>query len=48
MIKKKIIDRAKKTLSTEIKEIQNLSKIFNDMIENGFHEHKNIRVIFKK
>tara|TARA_B100000579_G_C22695324_1_gene787111 strand:- start:24 stop:527 length:504 start_codon:yes stop_codon:yes gene_type:complete len=30
MIKKKIIDRAKKTLSTEIKEIQNLSKIFND------------------
>ena len=30
MIKKKIIQRAKKTLSTEIKEIQNLSKIFND------------------
>ena len=30
MIKKKIIKRAKKTLSTEIKEIQNLSKIFND------------------
>ena len=30
MIKKKIINRAKKTLSTEIKEIQNLSKIFND------------------
>ena len=30
MIKKKIIDRAKKTLSTEIKEIQNLSNIFND------------------
>ena len=29
-IKKKIINRAKKTLSTEIKEIQNLSKIFND------------------
>jgi len=30
MIKKKIINRAKKTLSTEIKEIKNLSKIFND------------------
>ena len=30
MIKKKIINRAKKTLSTEIKEIQNLSKIFNN------------------
>ena len=30
MIKKKIIERAKKTLSTEIKEIQKLSKIFND------------------
>ena len=30
MIKKKILNRAKKTLSTEIKEIQNLSKIFND------------------
>jgi len=30
MIKKKIINRAKKTLSTEIKEIQNLSKIIND------------------
>ena len=30
MIKKKIINRAKKTLSTEIKEIRNLSKIFND------------------
>ena len=30
MIKNKIIDRAKKTLSTEIKEIQNLSKILND------------------
>ena len=30
MIKKKIINRAKKTLSTEIKEIQNISKIFND------------------
>ena len=29
MIKKKILNRAKKTLSTEIKEIQNLSKIFN-------------------
>ena len=30
MIKSKIINRAKKTLSTEIKEIQNLSKILND------------------
>ena len=30
MIKKKIINRAKKTLSTEIKEIHNISKIFND------------------
>ncbi len=30
MIKKKIINRAKRTLSTEIREIQNLSKIFND------------------
>ena len=30
MIKKKIINRAKKTLSTEINEIKNLSKIFND------------------
>ena len=30
MIKNKILNRAKKTLSTEIKEIQNLSKIFND------------------
>ena len=30
MIKKNILNRAKKTLSTEIKEIQNLSKIFND------------------
>ena len=30
MINKKILNRAKKTLSTEIKEIQNLSKIFND------------------
>ena len=30
MIKKKIINRAKKTLSTEVKEIQQLSKIFND------------------
>jgi len=30
MIKKKILNRAKKTLSTEIKEIQNLSKILND------------------
>jgi len=30
MIKQKILSRAKKTLSTEIKEIQNLSKIFND------------------
>ena len=30
MIQRKIINRAKKTLLTEIKEIQNLSKIFND------------------
>mgnify|MGYP002885040514 FL=1 len=30
MIKKKILNRAKKTLSTEIKEIQSLSKILND------------------
>ena len=30
MIKKKILNRAKKTLSTEIKGIQSLSKIFND------------------
>ena len=30
MIKNKILNRARKTLSTEIKEIQNLSKIFND------------------
>ena len=30
MIKSEIINRAKKTLSTEIKEIQKLSKIFND------------------
>ena len=30
MIKKKIINRARKTLSTEIKEIKKLSKIFND------------------
>ena len=30
MIKSKIINRAKKTLSTELKELQNLSKIFND------------------
>ena len=30
MIKKKIINRAKKTLSTEIKEIRNISKIFNN------------------
>ena len=30
MIKNKILNRAKKTLSTEIKEIQNLAKIFND------------------
>jgi len=30
MIKKKIINRAKRTLSTEIREIQNISKIFND------------------
>ena len=35
MIKKKIINRAKKTLSTEIKEIQNLSKIFNDKFYNA-------------
>ena len=34
MIKKKIINRAKKTLLTEIKEIQNLSKIFNDKFYN--------------
>jgi len=30
MIKSKIINRAKKTLSTEIKEMQNLSKVLND------------------
>ena len=30
MIKSKIINRAKKTLSTEVREIQSLSKIFND------------------
>jgi len=30
MIKSKIINRAKKTLLTEVKEIKNLSKIFND------------------
>ena len=30
MIKKKILNRAKKTLSTEMKEIHSLSKIFND------------------
>lgn len=30
MIKSKIINRAKKTLSTEIKEIKNISKILND------------------
>ena len=30
MVKKKILNRARKTLSTEIKEIQSLSKIFND------------------
>ena len=35
MIKKKIINRAKKTLTTEIKEIQNLSKIFNDNFYNA-------------
>ena len=35
MIKKKIINRAKKTLLTEIKEIQNLSKIFNDKFYNA-------------
>ncbi len=30
MNKSKIINRAKKTLSTEIKELKNLSKIFNN------------------
>ena len=30
MVKSKIINRAKKTLSTEVREIQSLSKIFND------------------
>ena len=35
MIKSKIINRAKKTLYTEIKEIQNLSKIFNDNFFNA-------------
>ena len=35
MIKKKIINRAKKTLLTEIKEIQNLSKIFDDNFYNA-------------
>ena len=30
MVKSKIINRAKKTLSTEVKELQSLSKIFND------------------
>ena len=35
MIKSKIINRAKKTLSTEIKEIQNLSKILNDNFYNA-------------
>ena len=29
-MKSKIINRAKKTLSTELKELQGLSKIFND------------------
>jgi len=35
MIKSKIINRAKKTLSTEIKEIQNLSKVLNDNFYNA-------------
>jgi len=35
MTKSKIINRAKKTLSTEIKEIQNLSKIFNNTFYNA-------------
>jgi len=30
MVKSKIINRAKKTLSTEVRELQSLSKIFND------------------
>ena len=30
MTKSKIINRAKKTLSTELKEIKNLSKVIND------------------
>ena len=30
MNKSKIINRAKKTLSTEVKELKNLSKIFNN------------------
>ncbi|MDC0498745.1 KpsF/GutQ family sugar-phosphate isomerase, partial [Alphaproteobacteria bacterium] len=35
MIKKKILNRAKKTLSTEIKGIQSLSNIFNDNFHNA-------------
>ena len=35
MTKSKIINRAKKTLSTEIKEIQKLSKIFNKTFYNA-------------
>ncbi len=35
MIKSKIINRAKKTLSTEIKEMQNLSKVLNDNFYNA-------------
>ena len=35
MTKSKIINRAKKTLSTEIREIQNLSKIFNNTFYNS-------------
>jgi len=35
MTKSKIINRAKKTLSTEIREIQNLSKIFNNTFYNA-------------
>ncbi len=34
MIKSKILNRAKKTLSTEIKELNNLSKIFNNNFYN--------------
>jgi len=35
MIKSKIINRAKKTLSTEIKEVRNISKILNDNFYKG-------------